>query len=462
MKIILSFISVLICLSSFAQSFNITASIINLPGDKIILTRFRGDHLYTVDSLQSTSTDFQFTIPQNFPPGLYRLILGKNQHTEYMRESSPRIDLIFNKENILIESDFNFLFDSLKIIESEENKIYYTFLREFEQLEYRKHQVYPLLNNYPKETQFYKQVISEFHKVQHDQSQLIERMCTKHSNTYAAKLIGMHKTPFLDGSWTEMERVIHMREHFFDELDFTDTLLINSNIYTQKIINYLSLYRNPSLMQSDQEDLFIEAVDHILSNTNMDPKVFDFVLEYLIDGFEQFKFEKVLNHIADNYLDESCETEDEVLLRKRLEAYQRMAIGKTAPNIIIEDIEGNLRALSELAHNYTLVLFWASDCPHCNNMIPKLKEWYVEDREIDMEIFAISIDKKLSDAKTIIYKNQLPWINCYEPGGWKGKAASDYNLYATPTMLILDRDRKILSKPITFFEFKRDVHKLAK
>ncbi len=95
-------------------------------------------------------------------------------------------------------------------------------------------------------------------------------------------------------------------------------------------------------------------------------------------------------------------------------------------------------------------------------MIPKLKEWYVEDREIDMEIFAISIDKKLSDAKTIIYKNQLPWINCYEPGGWKGKAASDYNLYATPTMLILDRDRKILSKPITFFEFKRDVHKLAK
>ncbi len=338
MKIILSFISVLICLSSFAQSYNITANIKNLPEDKIILTRFRGDHLYTVDSLHSTSSDIQFTIPQNFPPGLYRLILGENQRAESMRESSPRIDLIFNKENIHIQSDFNFLFDSLKIIESEENKIYYSFLREFEQLEYRKHQVYPLLNNYPKETKFYKQVISEFHKVQHEQSQLIEKMCTKYPNTYATKLIGMHKTPFLEGSWTEMERVIHMREHFFDELDFTDTLLINSNIYTQKIINYLSLYRNPNLMQPDQEDLFIEAVDHILSNTNMDPKVFDFVLEYLIDGFEQFKFEKVLNHIADNYLDESCETEDEVLLRKRLEAYQRMAIGKTAPNIIIEDI----------------------------------------------------------------------------------------------------------------------------
>jgi thiol-disulfide isomerase/thioredoxin len=462
MRNILSFISVLICLNASAQSYNITASIKNLPEDKIILTRIRGDHLYTVDSLHSTSSGIQFTIPQNFPSGLYRLILGENQRTESIRESFPRIDLIFNKENIAIKSDFNFLFDSLKIIESEENKIYYSFLREYEQLEYRKHQVYPLLNNYPKETKFYKQIISEFHKVQHEQSQLIERMCTKHPNTYAAKLIEMHKTPFLEGDRTEMDRVIHMREHFFDDLDFTDTLLINSNIYTQKIISYLSLYRNPNMTQSDQEDLFIEAVDHILSNTNMDPKVFDFVLEYLIDGFEQFKFEKVLTHIADNYLDESCETEDEILLRKRLEAYQRMAVGKTAPNIIIEDIEGNMKALSELAHHYILVLFWASDCPHCNNMIPKLKEWYVEDREIDMEIFAISIDENLSDAKTIIYKNQLPWINCYEPGGWKGKAASDYNLYATPTMLILDHNRKILSKPITFSEFKRDVNKLVK
>lgn len=462
MKIFLSFISVLICLNSFAQSFNISARITNLPGDKIILTRIRGDNLYTIDSIHSTSTDFQFTLPKNYPPGLCRLILGKSKRAEFTGEPPQSIDLIMNKENIRISSDFNFLYDSLQIIESEENKIYYAFLKEYEQYEYRKHQVYPLLNNYPENTHFYDQVISEFHKIQQDQSELIEKIYTNHLNTYAARLIGMHRMPFLDGTLTEMERVIYMREHFFDQLDFTDTLLINSNIYTQKIVNYLSLYRNPNLVQSDQEDLFIEAVDNILSKPNMDPKIFEFVLEYLIDGFEKFMFEKVLNHIAENYLDESCETEDELLLKKRLEAYRKMAIGKTAPDIIIEDIDGNLRALTQIVHDYTLVLFWSTNCPHCNAMIPKLKEWYEEDREINLEIFAISIDTSLSDLKNMIYENQLSWINCFEPGGWKGKAATDYNLYATPTMFILDRDRKILSKPVTFFEFKRDVNKLGK
>ena len=462
MKLTFTIISVLICLNTFAQSFNISARITNLPGDKIILTRIRGDNLYSIDSTHATSTDIQFTLPQNCPPGLCRIILGKSKRAEFTGEPPQSIDLIVNKENIRIRSDFNFLHDSLQIIESEENKIYYTFLKEYDQLEYRKHQVYPLLNNYPKNTQFYKQVISEFHMIQQDQSELIERTCIRHSGTYAARLIGMYRTPFLDGALTEMERVINMREHFFDELDFTDTLLINSNVYSQKIVNYLSLYRNPNLVQSDQEDLFIEAVDHIMSKPDMDPKIFEFALEYLIDGFEKFMFEKVLNHIAENYLDESCETEDKLLLRKRLEAYRKMAIGKTAPDIIIEDIDGNLRALSQIVHDYILVLFWSTSCPHCNAMMPKLKKWYEGDREINLEIFAVSIDSSLSDLKNMIRDNQLLWINCFEHGGWKGKAATDYNLYATPTMFILDRDRTILSKPVTFFEFKRDVHKLAK
>ena len=460
MKIYLSVLISLLSVHVFSQSYSIIAHISDLPVNKIVLTRVHGDDLFTVDSLIATSQDFRFILPQDLPVGIYRLILGKTKRAEFMGGLPQNIDLIFNKENITFSSDFNFPIDSLKIIESEENKIYYSFLHEYDQLEYRIRQVYPLLSNYPKKTNFYAESVVEFRQIQEDQNRLVEEMCQKYPETFAVRIIGMYRTPFLEGTWTEMERVIFMREHFFDRLDFTDNLLLNSNTYTKKIIDYLSLYRNPNLVQSTQEDLFIEAVDNILSETNQDRNVYGFILDYLIKGFEKFKFEKVLTHIAENWLGENCETDNKSLLLKRVESYRKMAPGNIAPDIIVEDIDGNVIALSELGHEYTLVLFWASWCPHCKSMIPELQKWYNEKREIDMEILAISIDTSRTEWQKIILDNQLPWINCDESGGWNGKVAIDYNLYATPTMFIISRNRKILAKPVTFYEFTMEVEKL--
>lgn len=460
MKTYLSALISCITLSVFSQTYSITAHISDLPVNRIVLTRVHGDDLYTVDSLIAATQDFRFNLPQHLPVGLYRLILGKTKRAEFMGGPPQSIDLIFNNENITFNSNFNYLFDSLKIIESEENKIYYSFLNEYKQLEYRIQQVYPLLSNYPKATDFYTSSVTEFHKIQEEQNHLVIETCKQYPNSYAVRIISMYRTPFLDGTWTEMERVIFMREHFFEELEFTDSLLLNSNIYTKKIIDYLSLYRNPNLVQSEQEDLFIEAVDKILSVTNQDRNVNGFVIDYLVKGFEKFKFEKVLTHIADNYMDENCETDNKSLVMKRMDAYRKMAIGNVASEIIVQDINGKLNALSEVGNEYTLVLFWASWCPHCNAMLPKLKKWYSEDREIDLEIFAISIDSSKSVWQNIVLNNQLPWINCIESGGWNSRIASDYNLYATPTMFILDRKRKILAKPVTFYEFTREVKKL--
>jgi thiol-disulfide isomerase/thioredoxin len=460
MKISLSVLISLLSVHIFSQSYSITAHISDLPVNRIVLTRVHGDDLYTVDSIIATSRDFRFILPQDLPVGIYRLILGKTKRAEFMGGPPQNIDLIFNKENITFSSDFNFPIDSLKITESEENKIYYSFLHEYNQLEYRIQQVYPLLSNYPKTTDFYNSSVAEFHQIQEEQNRLVEEICQKYPETFAVRIIGMYRTPFLEGKWTEMERVIFMREHFFDKLNFTDNLLLNSNIYTKKIIDYLSLYRNPNLVQSQQEDLFIEAVDKILSETNQDRDVYGFILDYLVEGFEKFKFEKVLTHIADNWLGENCETENKSLLLKRVESYRKMAPGNIAPDIIMEDINGNVIALSELGHEYTLVLFWASWCPHCKSMIPELQKWYNVEREIDMEILAVSIDTSTTEWHKIIMDNQLPWINCNESAGWNGKVATDYNLYATPTMFILSRNRKILAKPVTFYEFIREVEKL--
>ena len=57
--------------------------------------------------------------------------------------------------------------------------------------------------------------------------------------------------------------------------------------------------------------------------------------------------------------------------------------------------------------------------------------------------------------------NSLPWVNVREPGGWDGKVARRFNIYATPTMFILDRNRKILAKPVTYRDFKKEMERIS-
>ncbi len=188
-----------------------------------------------------------------------------------------------------------------------------------------------------------------------------------------------------------------------------------------------------------------------------------FVLNYLIDGFERFKMEDVLVYIADHYLSEGCETENEKLMQDRLEAYKRMARGEKVEDIALPDANDKTRRLSDLDTKYTLLIFWASWCPHCQDLMPRLKEWYEKNAgDTGLGIYAVAIDTSRAGWEEYLMGNDLPWVNVIEIGGWDGRVARRFNIYATPTMFILDRNRKILSKPLTYRDFKRDMEKLAR
>jgi len=444
----------------FSQQYSLKVTMQNLPNKKISLTKVHGDTYSIIDSAHSDNNSFLFKFSPNMPVGVYKLILGKTERSQFMGGPPQALNIIFNKENIELRSDFFAPVDSLEIITSKENKVYYDFLKRNNEYEQKKQLLYPLLFHYPDNDEFFNEVIRKYDQLQTEQANFIEKTITQNPQTFAARIIKMFRAPYVEATLSEPEHLKYLKEHYFDHLDFSDENLLNSSIYADKVIGYLSLYRNPNLHQSDQEDEFIKAVDVVMKNTNQNSRVYEFVLDYLVRGYERFNFEKVLNHISENYVDTSCETENKSLLEKRLAAYKKMALGNTVPEIIIEDIDGNITALSEIANEYVLVLFWASSCPHCTSMLAKLKKWYENEREIDLEVFAISIDTSKTEWDKVVQSEQLPWINCSNLKGWNGTTARDYNIYATPTMFILDRKRTILAKPVTFAELKREFRKL--
>ncbi|MCF8374048.1 MAG: thioredoxin family protein [Bacteroidales bacterium] len=65
-------------------------------------------------------------------------------------------------------------------------------------------------------------------------------------------------------------------------------------------------------------------------------------------------------------------------------------------------------------------------------------------------------DKEKEEWLKYITEQNLGWINSCDTKSWSSKVVSDYNIYATPTIILLDKDRKILSKPITLQAIKEE------
>jgi hypothetical protein len=49
----------------------------------------------------------------------------------------------------------------------------------------------------------------------------------------------------------------------------------------------------------------------------------------------------------------------------------------------------------------------------------------------------------------------LNWLNGSELKGFNSASSDEYNIFATPTMFLLDRGKKILAKPISYRELEQ-------
>ena len=69
--------------------------------------------------------------------------------------------------------------------------------------------------------------------------------------------------------------------------------------------------------------------------------------------------------------------------------YATQTTCKAVPNIIIPDAAGKRIDLSEVNSEKILILFYSSWCPHCQTMIPQIKELYDNSTRKELEVLAV-------------------------------------------------------------------------
>lgn len=482
--------------SVVAQPYSLQVNISNQPDNPVILGSIRGDKFTPVDTLelqkvtgslpadyntgsqsavQKVTSNYQmkevrWQFPASATPGMYRLVFGQTTYARVMDEPPQQLDFIFNKENIVFETDFKAPQDSLKVIASEENRMWFNFLQkeqllndELELLEkevdYFQKRIAAAKSSSPAETnlaeleQQASQKANAFNQLQLERDRFIENTVNDNSGLFAARLIQTYREPLRDGYLTEEERKKSVQQEFFRYVDFSDESLINSPVLTDKVFDYLVSYNQPAFNREQREVAYIKAVDEIMAHLqDANEKVAEFILNYLVDGFEGLGMENVLNHIAGNYGNAICETDEKTTLERKLE-YRKMKPGTVVPDFTMNDINGNPVTLSHVLENRNLILFWAGWCPHCVELLPRIKNWFRQFNPVNFEIIAISLDTSEKEWKEAVSAAGFEeFYNLSDLEKWDGRVVENYNVYATPAMFLVDANRKILAKSESFEE----------
>lgn len=430
----------------FTQSIRIDVK--NLETSTASFSYLEGENEFHIASLKAKDNSY-FTIiaeKYNLDSGIYRLRLKKNKW----------LDFVYSGKSVKINTDNNGLFDKLKVIESKENELFYKFIRLTKSYKIKTELLQVILYRYPKDDGYHSITQKKLSAIQKEYSQFTNVTSQQIPSSFIARYIKSAQLPVVDASLSRESQRDYLKKHSLDNVDFNDANLIYSNAFTNKTIEYLTYYSNPQLPKELLEKEFIVAVDRLLNKAKINQLVYQHITDYLISGFKEFGFDKIIDYIVENYVieDDLClDKETENSIQRRIDQAKSLSVGAKAPNLIMQDESGVVIDLLKMESEKTLLVFYASWCPYCQELLPQLSGIKKSNEEVN--ILAISLDSEKEVWLKFIKDNSLDLTNLNDPNGWDGTAASEYHIYATPTMFLLNKEKNIIGKPANYKELQR-------
>ncbi len=135
-------------------------------------------------------------------------------------------------------------------------------------------------------------------------------------------------------------------------------------------------------------------------------------------------------------------------LAARIQIYKQVALGSFAPDLLAQNLSGEIEKLSDYRGRYLLVDFWASWCPPCrleNQHYAKLRGQTQSDR---FNIFAVNLDTNPKAWERAVARDKADWIHVSDLQGWTSPLAATYGVNALPSSFLLDPEGRILAKDL--------------
>lgn len=117
-----------------------------------------------------------------------------------------------------------------------------------------------------------------------------------------------------------------------------------------------------------------------------------------------------------------------------------VAVGDKAPDFQLGSIDGKTTIkLSDYTDKPTLLVFWVSWCPHCQNMTAVEKKIYTDLGPKGLNVVGVSVDKDIDAASGFVKKHSLLFPNAFAGTDEGRNVATTYGIRGVPTFFVLDK-----------------------
>ena len=443
-----------------AQACSITFNLPEHKNSDALIGYYYYGNIYVKDSLHfdnSGQTEYQNNAP--IQQGIYQLFINDNKHIDFLvaDDQDFEITLLNGETNPKITYS----------VESENFQRYVNFTKEQidrqKELIEKRERVKTIADSV--------QIIdAELAQISKDVLNFQFTENAKYPDSFYAKIllanyeaeVDKNKIPSLYLQNDSLQKVFeydYRKTHYWDYFDLGDIRMW----YTPYIQIRLSKYLNEVLVQ--KPDSVIPAVIGLIERHRENKPIFQNITSFILNHSIQSNImgiENVFVALANKYYlsGEAFWANEQLLnqIRQDVELRENNLIGMTAKELLLEDIDGNYHSLMQQSSKYTILVFWEPECGHCQTEIPKLyNEVFLQK---NLSVFAVCTMSNKLEWQTFIQENELKdWINVWDP-----YQTSNYNqLYgvqSTPSIFLLDEDKKIIAKNMNVDNLKKILESL--
>jgi thiol-disulfide isomerase/thioredoxin len=204
-------------------------------------------------------------------------------------------------------------------------------------------------------------------------------------------------------------------------------------------------------------DKWLNGLEAFVTQYASNPDAADAMLQLAI-GYEfSGKEDKALEWFG-KIADDFGKTE---IAKKAAGAKRRLeSVGK-AMSLQGNLIDGRKFDISAVRGKVVLVHYWATWCEPCKQdmaLISTLQNRYPK----EFAPVGINLDNELATAKSFVTQKKLNWPQLYDEGGLESRLANEMGILSLPTMLLIDKNGRVVNRNIHASEIETELKKLVK
>lgn len=436
---------------SLEKDYNVTIKVKGMENQMGILAYYYGDKRFVKDTLYfNEKGTAAIKGKKDIAKGVYLIAFPSIGYRTF--------DLILNETNFTISTDTSDFVLNGVVKNSIENEQLFSDMKYMQPLGVENDKMQKLIRTLQPTDSLHAITEKSLDSISNQITAHRKEMLKKNPNTFYSKLIKIMMDTDIpegerkpDGSLVDTFYAFHyLQQHYFDAIDFSDSGYIRSPVFQGKLLRYFDSYVHP------QPDSINKAIDALMNKAVANNEMYQYCLNELFTKYaksEIMGYDAIYVHIADNYYlngkvwwsSEKGITE----LKDRVDALRPTLIGKIAPNFVVQDSTGKNQFIHDFIpkHDFTVLVFWNSDCSHCQHEIPELKRIYNDSlKSFNVGVMAVSTEQTDSSFRAFAAKNcASDWLTCADMRGVSAFRRG-YDVIATPKVFLIYKDYKIVAK----------------